>query len=168
MVEHALILAAQQKLMAEDKPKNIRLLAFQAMRCIPAKRVQPILDGLRAGMTRRQAAGLAGMSLKELNFVMNLGKSGHPAWIEFVDAIRIADSQSVRPTMTKLQSQSEDGDKSAREVFLKAKDPDFAESQEKSSGQGMNVGGIMINVNKRFDPTEEADPIDTSFEEIDE
>jgi len=162
----ALIESARRKLQSEDCPKNIRLLAFQAMSYLPAKRVQPILDGLRSGMTRRQAAGLAGMSLGELNFVLKLGEQGHPAWCELVDAIRIADSQSLAPTMRKLQEQAEDGQKEPRNVFLKAKDPEFRESQEKPQNNNNNFNGVQIVIRKDFGGSD--DPIDAEYENIDE
>ena len=170
----ALIESAKDKLQSEDRPKNIRLLAFQAMTHLPARRIQPILDGLREGLTRKQAAGLAGMSLGELNFVIRLGTHGHPAWTEFVDALRIADSQSLSGTMNKLKEQAEDGNRDARDTYLKAKDPEFRESQEKSAAaSGMNVGGINLIINKSFepvndDPTSPSNIVDADFEDIDE
>ena len=168
MTGQALIKAAEDKLQGENRPKNIRLLAFQAMRHLPAKRIQPILDGLRTGLTRRQAAGLAGMSLTELNFVLKLGEQGHPAWTELVDALRVADAQSLAPAMGKLKEQAEDGVREARNTFLKAKDPDFRESQDPIKGTGINVGGMTFNLRTNFDPVEDDTVIDTDFEELNE
>lgn len=131
----------------------------------PYEMVQPMIDGLKRGMTLRGAARLSGISWAVLSLMLELGEEGHHAYVEIYMAVERARGTAILPTREKLKEQAEEGSHSARKEYLQSMEPDefgavYDTGERESSGQAQSFpGGIEIIYNKFAAAEEPALPV---------
>ena len=149
---------------------------FNRMTEYPAELLEPVLRAIRNGMTFAQAAMAGGLSPGELEYIVELGRQGHPAFEDFRDAVLRADYMSVEPTMMKMKAEGEQGSLPHARQYMKMKSREYRifENAEaaKNNGQGDQKalpGGINIQINTGFGEAPKLDRgDDIDAEEVEE
>jgi hypothetical protein len=117
---------------------------------VPWNQLSAAIDAVKDGASYRLAAKAAGLSKFVFDTMIELGAQGIKPWDEFFEVIERADAISQIPTMTKLKSQSEEGNSSARKEYMQIKAPEEWGSiipDRSHSPAGLSLpGGINVQI----------------------
>ena len=130
----------------------------------PERITGPLLSARREGASKKVAAHLAGLTVDELDYVLELARDGHPAWREFHDEWLRQSAQPQRLIMAAALADATDPEKSTveRQRFaLQIMDPEeWAERGGRGRGGAenqMQTQNFVVNIRERFDEVIEAE-----------
>lgn len=158
-----------------------KMATFVGMKEYPKAALDPIVNAIKRGSTFAQAAMAGGFTAGELEYLIQLGTQGHPAFEAFRDRLLQADYESLGEVMYKLKEKAEDGDLRATRQYLNMKSKEFrilhgTDPSSVKKDQAALPGSFNVQINTNFgDPTkrsalpEEAGVIDAVLvEEVEE
>lgn len=148
-----------------------RKVALLYAQSAPESITGPVLSARRSGASKKVAAESAGLTVDELDYVMELARDGHPAWREFHDEWLRESAEPQRRVMAAVLADALDPERATveRQRFaLEIMDPgEWADRGRRSSGRDagpMQTQNFVVNIRERFGPpdvdAEDVEPID--------
>ena len=152
-------------------PKGHREQAIFYNKTADIKKIKLIREAAENGATWRVAAAQAGMLPKEFEYMMALGRAGHPAYAQLVDDLIQARGKLSRKLHERAaeHAMSEEGVRDGSlEKMIKAEERDswLGEESEFSANSG---GGLRVKLQVNFGtekPVEHVDAEEAEFEEV--
>jgi hypothetical protein len=151
-------------------PKGHREQAIFYNKTADIKKIKLIREAAENGATWRVAAAQAGMLPKEFEYMMALGRAGHPAYAQLVDELIQARGKLSRQLHERAaeHAMSDEGVRDGSlEKMIKAEERDSWLDNESeysvSAGSGLKVN---FNVNFGTEKPVEHDAEDVEFEEV--
>lgn len=154
-------------------PKTPRKQAIFYNKSLDVEKILKIKDAIAEGATWRAAAMQAGMYPSEFEYMIKLGRAGHPAYGKLVSELLEARGAVSRKMFDRMLSHamSEEGvTDGTLEKMIKAEERDsWIETGAAVSGAGNVSAQVNINVNFGDEKTvDHSDVEDAEFEEVDE
>ncbi len=154
-------------------PRTPRKQAIFYNKSLDVDKIMRIKDAIAEGATWRAAAMQAGMYPSEFEYMIKLGRAGHPAYGRLVSELLESRGALARRMFDRMLSHAmtEDGVADGTlEKMIKAEERDSWLETE-SEVQARSGGGVKVNINIEFGDEQEVsheDALDAEFEEIDE
>ena len=157
-------------------PKNPRKQAIFYNKSLDVEKIRRVKEAIEEGATWRAAAMQAGMYPKEFEYMIQLGRAGHPAYGRLVSELLESRGKLARQMFAKMfdHAMSEEGvSDGTLEKMIKAEERDsWIETAHEG---GVNPGAtVKVNINVEFGDEREVsheeilDAEDAEFEEMDE
>lgn len=141
---------------------------------VPWDQCQYVVEALRGGASRRDAAKAAGLSPLVVEVMFELGESGVEPWAEFYAVALQADYLSQEATIERRKDLSENGGQNDIKLFSQYKDAEqfgtlYGEERAKaiggSGGQHSLPGGVTVQI-AQFSPPQSKPELSAETEKV--